>query len=99
MDHANDNYPFDPEHLRKVLDWLQRAKINPYAKIGVQAFANIIGRAEITVRRRKDEKDRYYDPSLPPPRREGITLIWYRYEAYYYLSLTLGLPRFPDEVA
>lgn len=66
---------------------------NPHRRIGIREFAEIVGVAVTTIRRRLDKKSKYYDPRLPIPRRDGIVQVWYRYEAEIYRNLIMGPPR------
>lgn len=66
---------------------------HPHKRIGIQEFAEIVGVAVATIRRRLDKKSKYYDPRLPEPRRDGIVQVWYRYEAEFYRNLIMGPPR------
>jgi hypothetical protein len=63
--------------------------------IGVAEFAQIVGRAPITIRRRINPSSKYYDPRIPMPRRDGMVYFWYEYEAYQYLQMILGPPLVP----
>jgi hypothetical protein len=69
---------------------------NPHRRIGIQEFAQVVGVAVSTIRRRLDAKSKYYDPRIPQPRRDGIVQVWYLYEAVNYRNAILGPPQTPE---